>query len=70
MYPYFVACDCNLTVEHFLLECGDFGEFRQRYYYAKYLLQQLFQKISVTYAMSVLGISKWGPGTLWDAIMQ
>ena len=30
--PRCVACDCNLTVEHIVIECGDFGEVRQRYY--------------------------------------
>ena len=29
--PTCVACDCNLTVEHILIECGDFAEVRQNY---------------------------------------
>ncbi len=36
-----------LTVEHILIECGDFAEVRQRYDGAKNL-QQLLQEISVT----------------------
>ncbi len=46
--PRCVACDCNLTVEHILIECDDFTEVRQRYYDAE-SLQQLFQQTSVTY---------------------
>ena len=41
----FVSCDCNLTVEHFLTQCGD--KVRQGYYDAENL-QQLFQEIRVT----------------------
>ncbi len=51
--PTCVDCDCNLTVEHILLECGDFPEIRQRYYDAEDL-QQLFHKISVTYVFDFL----------------
>ncbi len=29
--PRCVACDCNLTVEQILIECGDFAEVMQRY---------------------------------------
>ena len=39
-----VACDCDIAVEHVLIECGDFAEVRQRYYKAENL-QQLFQEI-------------------------
>ncbi len=28
--PICVACDCDLTVEHILIECGDFAEVRQK----------------------------------------
>ncbi len=28
--PRCVACDCTLTVEHILIECGDFAEVRQQ----------------------------------------
>ncbi len=45
--PRCVACDCNLTVEHILIECGDFSEVRQRYHDAG-SLQQLFQETNVT----------------------
>ena len=43
-----VACDCDLTVEHILIEWGDFLEVRQRYFDAEGL-QQLFQEIRVTH---------------------
>ncbi len=46
--PRCVVCDCNVTVEHILIECGDFAEVRQRYYEAEDL-QKLFHEISVTY---------------------
>ncbi len=49
--PRCVACDCNLTVEHILIECGDFTEVRQRYYDAENV-QQLFQEISVTFGLT------------------
>ncbi len=51
--PRCVACDCNLTVEHILVECGDFAEVRQRYYDAE-SLQQLFHEINVTYVFDFL----------------
>ena len=51
--PACVACDCDLTVEHILIECGDLTEVRQTYYDAENL-QQLFNKISVTYVFSFL----------------
>ena len=51
--PRCVACDCNVTVEHILIECGDVAEVRQRYYEAE-SLQQLFQQISVTYVFEFL----------------
>ena len=35
--PRSVSCDCDLTVKHNLIECGDFPEVRQRYYKAKNL---------------------------------
>ncbi len=39
-------CDCDLTVEHILSECGGcVEEVRQRYYYAENL--QLFQEICI-----------------------
>ena len=46
--PRCLACDCDLSVEHILIECEDFAEVRQRYYHAENL-QQLFPEISVTY---------------------
>ncbi len=51
--PRCVACDCNLTVEHVLIECGDFAEVRQQYYEAE-SLQQLFQETNVTYVFDFL----------------
>ena len=45
--PSCVAYDYNLSVEHILIECGDFPEVRQKYYEAK-SLQHLFQETSVT----------------------
>ena len=36
------ACDCDLTVEPALVECGDFAAARQRYYEAENL-EQLFK---------------------------
>ncbi len=45
--PRCVACDCNLTVEHVLIECWDYAEVRQQYYEAE-SLQQLFQETNVT----------------------
>ncbi len=45
--PRCVACDRDLTVEHILIECGDFAEVRQRYFDAE-SLQQLFQETNVT----------------------
>ena len=51
--PRCVACDCNLSVEHILIECGDFAEVRHRYYEAE-SLQQLFHKINVAYVFDFL----------------
>ena len=51
--PRCVACDCNLTVEHILIECGDFAEVRQRYYDVE-SLHQLFQETNVTYVFDFL----------------
>ena len=48
----YMACDCNLTVKHFLIECEDFAEVRQRYD-AESLLQ-LFQQINVIYVFDFL----------------
>ena len=44
---------CDLTVEHIVVECGDFAEVRERYYEAE-SLQQLFQQINVTYVFDFL----------------
>ena len=46
--PRCVACDCDGTVEHILVECTDFAEARQRYYEAVNL-QQLFQETNIAY---------------------
>ena len=35
--PRCVACDCDLTVEHILIECGVFAEVRQTYFDAENL---------------------------------
>ena len=51
--PKCVACDCDLTVEHILIECGDFAAVRQIYYDAE-SLQQQFQEIRVTYVFDFL----------------
>ena len=51
--PRCVTCDCNLTVEHILIEHGDFPEVKQKYYDAE-SLQKLFQQISVTYVFDFL----------------
>ncbi len=51
--PRCVACDRDLTVEHILIECGDFAEVRQRYYEAE-RLQQLFEEINVRYVFDFL----------------
>ena len=40
--PRYVASDCNLIVEHILINYGDFAEAGQRYYEAE-SSQQLFQ---------------------------
>ena len=45
--PRCVAWDCNLTLEHILIECGVFAEVRPRYYEVENS-QQLFKEISVT----------------------
>ncbi len=34
-----VACGCELTVEHILIDCGDFAEVTQRYYDAENVQQ-------------------------------
>ena len=49
--PKCVACDCDLTANHILIECEDVAEIIQRYYDAENL-QQLFQEISVMYLIS------------------
>ena len=51
--PRCLACDCNLTVKHILIECGHFAEVGQIYYNAENL-QQLFQDFSVTYVFDSL----------------
>ena len=51
--PRCVSYDCDLPVEHILIECGNFAEVRQRYYDAE-KLQQLFQEISATYVLNFL----------------
>ena len=50
--PRCVACDCNLTVEHVLIECGDFAEVRR--HYEADSLQHLFQETNVTYVFDFL----------------
>ena len=45
--PRCMACDCDHTVEHILIECEDFAEVRQRYYNVKNV--HLFQEIGGTY---------------------
>ena len=42
--PRDVACNYDLTVEHILIEFGDFAEVIQWYYEAE-TLDQLFQKL-------------------------
>ena len=51
--PTCAMCDCNLTAEHILIECGNFPVVRERYGDAKNL-QQLFMEISASYAFDVL----------------
>ena len=51
--PRCVAYHCNFTVEHILIECGDFTEIKQRYY-DDGNLQQLLEEISVTYVFEFL----------------
>ena len=46
--PRCVACGCDFTVEHILIECGDLSEVRQRYYDAE-TSQKLFYDFCVTY---------------------
>ena len=48
-----LACDCDLTVEHIMIKCGDFAVVRQRYYDAENL-QQAIPEISVTYIFKFL----------------
>ena len=48
--PRCVASDCNVTVEHILIECGNCVEVRQRYYDAE-SLQRLLQQINVIYVL-------------------
>ena len=51
--PRCVACDYSLTVEHILIERGDFAEVRQRYYEAE-SLQQLFHEMLHMYLTSCM----------------
>ena len=51
--PRCVAFDCDLTVEHILIECGDFAEVRQNYYDVE-RLKKLFQEISIIKAFDLL----------------
>ena len=44
--PRGVACDCYVTVEHILIECGSFAEVKQRYYDFENI-RQPFQEINV-----------------------
>ena len=41
-----MTCSCDLTVQHILVECGDFMEVRQRHYDTENI-GQFFQEISV-----------------------
>ena len=53
--PRCVACDCDLTMEHILIEYGDFAEVRQKHYHAE-SLRELFREISVTEVFDLLYI--------------
>ena len=48
--PRCVACDCDFTVKHNHIKCGDSAEISQIYYEAEHL-QQVFEK-SVTYILT------------------
>ena len=39
--PRCVACDSNLTVQHILIECGDFAEVKQKYHDAQNLQKNI-----------------------------
>ncbi len=43
--PRYLACDCDLTLKHILIECGDFPEVRQRYCDAENLRRQFQENI-------------------------
>ena len=51
--PKYLACDCDLMVEHILIESGDFMEVR-KIYYGAVNIPQFFQKIRVTYVCDFL----------------
>ena len=53
--PECVACSCDFTVKHVLVECDDFAEIRRRYYNVRDM-KQLFEKVS--------------PGTVLDFIKE
>ena len=58
--PRWLACECDLTVEHILIECRDFVEVRQRFYNGQNL--QLFHEICVTKVFEFLheiGLFHW-----------
>jgi hypothetical protein len=42
--PFCVACNGNFTVQHFLLECHDFSQARNRFYHVN-SLKELFNTI-------------------------
>ena len=48
-----VACDCDLTVDNILIECGDVVKVQQRYYDTENS-KQLFQEVNTTYVFDFL----------------
>ena len=53
MCPKCVAYDCDLTVEHILIECGDCAEVRQSYYDIENITNS-FQHVNITEFLDVL----------------
>ena len=51
--PQCVGCDAPFTVRHFLLECGDFAQVRNNYFYVENM-KQLFQDKYIDSIMTFL----------------
>ena len=51
--PECIACSCDYTVKHILVECDDFSEIRRRYYNVRDM-KQLFEDISPTIILNYI----------------